>query len=452
MVAIKMDHVLDVQSCVHVALWFDVVISLIYGFIWFSDVLQIECLRCLAYQPIGTAIFFANAWIAGVLLASYDETGKLQEQLKNQHEDLNAETANMTREAAAQNNKMSGMLAKSLLNELNQLIADQRTILPQSKRICDKTLYRSLIDVMADRLIAIRKSATVHFHLKEQYPPSHRFMRNLLIQGIDDRGQDFRMRDVFDLRQHLSHSLFSSRTVTLKEVSPSTLSYAEQALWPEDEMLEKLNDFRQGLQQKGASAAGFVDPDKHTPGRLFDSPMCKSLVFGLVTNCLLLLFYCYTGSGLIMEINDKDCGKLCWLDAVDGLVRKFIGILACACQIGAMIVIIANLDKLDPILLMKQNIEALQDVKRSMEQLNTLFVSGAKENIEMGDVIHDVVKEKRMTAEFVRKLAAREGHSLQVADFQELFVQLRRNNGVFSSPVGLASSQEAAPLLQTETV
>lgn len=451
LVAIKMDHVLDVQSCVHLALWFDVIISLIYGFIWFSDVLQIECLSCLAYQPIGTAIFFANAWIAGVLLASYDETGKLQEQLKGQHDDLNAETAIMSREAAAQNNKMSGLLVKNLLNELNQLIADMRTILPQAKRICAKALYRSLIDIMADRLIAIRKSAVVHFHLKEEYPPSHLFMRNLLMQGTDDSGQEFRARDVLDLRQHLTHRFFSSRTVTLKDAPPSTLTYAEQAMWPEDEMLEQQKDFRQGLQH-GASAMGLMDPDKHKPGRLLDSPMCKSLVFGLVTNCLLLLFYCYTGSYLIMEMNDKDCGKLCWLDAVDGLVRKFIGIAACACQISAMIVIIWNLDKLDPILLMKQNIEALQDVKRSMEELNSLFVSGAKDNIEMGDVIHDVVEEKRMTAEFVRKLAAREGHnSLQAADFQELLEQLRRSSGVYNLPIGSASSQESAPLLQTET-
>jgi len=37
----------------------------------------------MVYQPVGCVIFFVNTWIGATLLASYDETGSLRQQLED---------------------------------------------------------------------------------------------------------------------------------------------------------------------------------------------------------------------------------------------------------------------------------------------------------------------------------------------------------------------------------
>merc|ERR1712187_463863 len=235
------------------------------------------------------------------------------------------------------------MLTQSVLHELNQLIAHMRTILTN----CDKAIFTQLIDSMANCLIAIRSSAKSHFRIKSEGARSHRYMRNLLGRHIRSNGRDFRIRDVLDISTVKEFFGTTARTVTLSNVSTDGISPAEEALWPREQMVEKLTGYRRTIAKREEDS----EIDYHDGNRsLFTSPFCKSLVFGLLTSLLLVVFYLYTGSASLARLLEPDCEKFCQMEMVDLLVRKLIGISASACQIGAIIVIIYNLNKLAPIL------------------------------------------------------------------------------------------------------
>merc|ERR1712048_490456 len=393
---------------------------------------------------VGCIIFFVNAWIGGVLLASYDETGDLTKELNANKEKLKKKTQDMTSTVEAQNQRMVDMLTQSVLHELNQLIAHMRTIVGH----CDNMVMTQLVDDMATCILKIRKSAVSHFRFKTEDSRSHRFMRNLLCRDIVQTSNDFRLRDALDLTT--VREFFSARTGALTS-TPLNVTLAEEALWPRDEMLKKLNGYR----QTAATEAGAGDVNWHDPNRsLFSSPFCRSLLFGLLTSCLLCGFYLYTGTASLVRLFEDDCGRFCQLDAADDLIRKLIGISASVCQIGAIIVIIYNLNNLDPILVLRNEVEEYEHQVHEYEQLSKIFDAGAKETNNMGQLLQEIHALIEVTGEFVRKLA---GTKLPPQAFQELSQQLKCKTPSLPTLLGTSASNvkstgtshEVVPLLQT---
>merc|ERR1712048_1542547 len=150
-----------------------------------------------------------------------------------------------------------------------------------------------------------------------------------------------------------------------------------------------LQGFRRDIWQKKDTNAAGSDADE-TKFSLFASPLCKSLLFGLVTSFILIGFYLYTGLASLARLSEQDCDFDCQLDATDDLIRKFIGICATSCQIGALIVIIHDLDNLDPILILRQEVREFEDAKKSIERLDKIVESGAKENIALEEVLQEI--------------------------------------------------------------
>lgn len=273
-------------------------------------------------------------------------------------------------------------------------------------------------------------------------------MRNILIRdipGLVDSSQGYNMRYLFDA----TREFIGSRTATLLSISPDDITPAEEALWPEDDMIDKLNGYRRGLQSKGGKKRASIA--KETNGGLLSSPLCKSLLFGLLTSLLLIGFYLFTGYMTLARWMEKDCDYRCQLDVVNDLIRKFIGICCTACQTGALIVIICNLPSLDAILILKQTVQEFEDVKRSIDQLDKIVESGAKEEIALQEVVQEINVLIVLTAAFVRDLANRK--SLPREAFTVLLQELKGDSPTASGAASSGSTlQEAAPLLQAEIV
>merc|ERR1712014_60668 len=154
----------------------------------------------------------------------------------------------------------------------------------------------------------------------------------------------------------------------------------------------------------------------------------------------------------LTRLMEEDCDFNCQLHAVDDLIRKFIGICATSCQIGALIVIIYNLDKLDPILILKEQVREFEDVKQSVEKLDKIVESGAKEEIALEEVLQEINGFIVLTGAFVRDLANKKSLPLDAfkVPLQQLRFKIRNKPGAAGkSP---SSSQEGIPLLQAEAV
>jgi hypothetical protein len=214
-------------------------------------------------------------------------------------------------------------------------------------------------------------------------------------------------------------------------------------------MIHKLNGYRRGLQSNDRKKR--TSNAAQTNGGLLSSPLCKSLLFGLLTSFLLIGFYLFTGYMTLARWMEKDCDYYCQLDAVNDLIRKFIGMCCSACQAGALIVIICNLPSLDAILILKQTVQEFEDVKRSVDKLDMIVESGAKEEIALEEIIQEINGLIVVTGAFVRDLANR-----KILPREAFTVLLQELKGESPNASGAARSgstpQEAAPLLQAELV
>merc|ERR1719379_2583092 len=114
----------------------DFMISLVYGMLWLSDVLQLTCLPCWPYQAAGVPIFFTNAWIASVALLNFDETNSLKDQFASVHDDVMNDVQSKVLEAKKQTKALMQQLTKGLMKEMHLLIEDFRVILELVQNHC----------------------------------------------------------------------------------------------------------------------------------------------------------------------------------------------------------------------------------------------------------------------------------------------------------------------------
>merc|ERR1712187_649178 len=110
--------------------------------------------------------------------------------------------------------------------------------------------------------------------------------------------------------------------------------------------------------------------------------------------------------------------------------------------------------RLDPILVLRNEVEQIENQVQEFTQLSQIFDDGAKETDTMGQLLQEIHALIEVTGEFVRKLA---GTTLPPQAFQELSQQLKRKTSDLPKLLGTSASnvkstgtsQEIVPLLQT---
>lgn len=445
------EHALEIKSCLHCALLFDFLISLSYGIIWLSNVMQLSCLHCLAYEPLGTVVFFVNAWVAGVLLTNFDDTGELQQKEEQVHSELLEDVERNTNAAAERADALLSVLTKGLMDQIERLVEDLRTILHSVHQQYpeDVSMYGQLRGCMADALLRLRASAVKHFVNETGAIPrghvpyrSRRDMCRLLDDGESG------MSSILELGRNIFRAASDGLT--------GGLSSAEMVLWPKATMVKLLSGYSTQLEEQSRlkrlrKNLALGSGEERGCGRFVGSPFCMWLVFGLLTSIALLSFYVYTGLELIADIHDKDCKLSCRMEAIDGLVRRCLGVCAMLCQALTILVIITKIDKLDSVLMVKKHIKELQGIKQSIDQMNSELSTSTDESLQFACVRKEVLEIKCHAEAFVRKLAGRQHNSKVPLEEYSKLMEYWRSPAIQKAALAMSPSssapEEAVPLV-----
>lgn len=391
--AMHLDHVLDIQSWTQLALTLSFLITMTFGLIWLADVVQ---LAASPYHVVGCVVFLWNGAESGGMLINYD-SGDLYQHKERVLGDLKRQTKDVLDHAKGQADKLTELLSQALAMDLNRLIRGMRAILR------DKTLqephasatFERLVAGMATHLHELRRPAVEHFkkivaHLGRDKCPklrsalsraNHQSMVRLLnversaplpvllrtLTGMDSDGQASPVQWFGK-----GAAKVAPAAMTPGGASPTDEEVQNPASIVLQPILEMMGWFSKEFDHK------LLEPDAHVEaagsGESGSCTLRMRLVLGLVFSALY-------GALTMVE--------MFWLERSWTImdVSKVLSLCAMFFYMGATMVVMCDLERLDAVLQMQSVIHKLEDLKWSINQLNAHLFAGTDQSIS---VITDV--------------------------------------------------------------
>lgn len=153
------------------------------------------------------------------------------------------------------------------------------------------------------------------------------------------------------------------------------------------------------------------------------SPFYRSILVGIICSIAFFFFDFHVLLAVAHLLQTDSCSGQNFLACLNAVVRQLLSMLAMVCYTGSLTVVLWNVERLDNVLKVQEDIEALEDFKRHVDELNAHDLQEDDCGVSMIQGIDmQLAEQKRLVATFFNR--AWGGH-IRLEDFEELAEVLR---------------------------